>query len=44
MEAIHQNGFLIVNPSSTCAALVVWLDFMGFSGFHGGGLARFHGG
>ena len=23
---------------------VVWLDFMGFSRFRGGGLARFHGG
>ena len=25
-------------------ALVVWLDFMGFYGFCGGGLAGFHGG
>ena len=23
---------------------VVWLDFVGFSGFRGGGLAGFHGG
>ena len=25
------------------SALVVWLDFMGFSSFHGGVLAGFHG-